>query len=112
MSRYSNWFPLTEEGLEESGLSGPAALQVRRAQGVVDYGEFKSAMVWYGYASEDGAATLRKVFAEELNHAGERGQRYATTSTSTRGRPAARAERAPGSPPVRRSHQTVGGRWT
>lgn len=74
MDRYSTWFPLNEEGIEASGICGAAAVQVRREQGLVDYGAGKSAMVWYGYFSEDSDRKLSEVFRDELEQPGARGQ--------------------------------------
>ncbi len=74
MNRFSDWFELTEKGVQAHGPQTAAALQVRRADGVLSYSEGMSAMVWYGYSSENAAKTLRKVFGEELKKPGSLGQ--------------------------------------
>ena len=74
MSQYSSWFELRAESVEQGAPRGAAALQVRRAEGVVTYPDGKSAMVWFGYSSSDAMKTLQKVFADELETPGSRGQ--------------------------------------
>ena len=71
---YSKWYPLNDEGVEASGICGAAAVQVRREQGLIDYGTGKSAMVWYGYFSENSKGRLRDVFRDEMERSGARGQ--------------------------------------
>lgn len=72
MIGFSSWYPLTDEGIAEHAPKGPAAIQVRRADGLVDYPSGKSAMVWYGYL-EEVEETLREVFADEIDEPGARG---------------------------------------
>ena len=76
MEQFGRWFDLTETSVEEHAPDGPAALQVRRARGLVDYPTGKSAMVWYGYAATSARSVLKSVFADELQTTDEyRGQR-------------------------------------
>ncbi len=67
MKRFSSWYPLTEEGIAGHAPGGAAALQVKRARGLVEYPAGKSAMLWYAYASQDAARTLRECFGDELD---------------------------------------------
>lgn len=74
MKMYSKWFALNEDGLAASAIEGEAAVQVRRIQGLVDYGDAKSAMVWYGYFSENSPGRLQEIFEDEWEQPGIRGQ--------------------------------------
>lgn len=69
MLGFSSWYELTEDGLEANAPEGKAAVQVRRADGLVDYPSGKSAMVWYGLV-DDVAGVLREQFADELQEPG------------------------------------------
>lgn len=71
MDRYSSWHPLSKEGLDAVEGMGPAALQIRRAKGVAQYPRGKSAMVWFGYSSTDGIATLKTQFGDILDAPGK-----------------------------------------
>lgn len=70
---FTGWFPLTEDGIDEDAPRGPAAVQVRRAMGLVRYPRGQSAMVYYFYAADDAAAALRNQFQDELETPGARG---------------------------------------
>ena len=72
MLGFSSWYELTDENLEANAPGQKAAIQVRRADGLVDYPSGKSAMVWYGIA-DDVAGVLRDQFADELDQPGIRG---------------------------------------
>lgn len=73
MRGFTNWQRLTQESVEQHAPDGPAALQVKRVGGLVDYPSGKSAMLWYGYASENAGATLTEHFEDELRQPGTRG---------------------------------------
>lgn len=70
---FSKWFPLTADGIADKAPEGPAAVQLRAADGVVDYPTGKSAMVFYFYASTSVAEALRTHFADEVEAPGARG---------------------------------------
>ena len=70
---FSKWFPLTEDGVDAKAPTGPAAVQLRTADGVIDYPAGKSAMVFYFFASTSVAEALRTHFADELTTPGHRG---------------------------------------
>lgn len=72
MLGFSSWYALTEESLEANAPDEPAAIQVRRTGGLVDYPSGKSAMVFYGLA-DDVAARLAELFDDELAAPGTRG---------------------------------------
>lgn len=71
---FTSWFALTGEGIDESAPRGPAAVQLRRADGLIEYPAGKSAMVFYFYAERDAAAALRRLFADEIERPGCRRQ--------------------------------------
>lgn len=70
--QFSSWFPLTDDGIAEHAPSGPAAIQVKRADGLVDYDSGKSAMLCYFHADQ-AAQALRERFDDELDSPGTRG---------------------------------------
>ena len=70
---FSKWFPLTPDGVASQAPKGPAAVQLRAAEGVVDYPTGKSAMVFYFFASTSVADALRTHFSDELDAPGHRG---------------------------------------
>lgn len=70
---FGGWFPLTAEVIDEAAPRGPAAVQVRRALGLVRYPRGQSAMVYYFYAADDAAKALASLFADELAAPGARG---------------------------------------
>lgn len=67
------WRPLTIEGLAEAA-DAPAAVQLRRQEGLVAYPTGKSAMVFYFYARTSARAALTTHFADEIERPGARGQ--------------------------------------
>jgi hypothetical protein len=71
---FKEWYALTAELVDEHAPSGPAAVQLRRAEGLVRYPTGKSAMVFYFYASDDARAALSRLFADEIAEPGVRGQ--------------------------------------
>lgn len=73
MKQFSSWYPLTDDGIETHAPEGAAALQVKRADGLVDYSSGKSAMVCYFYADE-AARALRERFDDEIDEPGTRGE--------------------------------------
>lgn len=70
---FSEWYSLTFRDVDEHAPAGPAAVQVRRAEGLVDYPTGKSAMVFYFFAETSARAALARVFDDELHEAGVRG---------------------------------------
>ena len=71
--QFSSWHPLSESGLEEYAPSQPAAVQVRLADGLVDYPDGHSAMVGYLVASESVRDALARLFDDEIESPGARG---------------------------------------
>jgi hypothetical protein len=65
---------MTEEGIREHAPEGPAALQMRREEGLVDYEGGRSAMVCYLFASESAESTLLEAFGDEAAEPGARGE--------------------------------------
>ncbi len=73
MKPFSSWHPLTAEGVRSKAPEEPCAIQVRRQQGLVNYPNGKSAMVWYGYGAR-GQDLLRREFEGEIASPGQLGQ--------------------------------------
>lgn len=71
--QFSSWYPLTDEGVQEHAPAGPAAIQVRRADGLVDYPDGQSAMLFYYHTSKNARDVLRREFEDEMNDPGTRG---------------------------------------
>lgn len=71
---FSSWFPLTAVEVDARAPDGPAAVQLRRAEGLVAYPDGKSAMVFYFFADGSARTALTSVFADELEAPGVRGQ--------------------------------------
>ena len=74
MRQFSSWYPLTDSGVREHAPDSAAAVQIRRADGLVSYADGQSAMVCYVYASTSVRESLRKRFADEIEAPGARGQ--------------------------------------
>lgn len=72
--QFSSWYPLTDEGIAREAPEGPAAVQVRREDGLVDYSSGKSAMVCYFFARENAREALAERFDDEVARPGSRGQ--------------------------------------
>ena len=70
--QFNTWSALTEEALIALP-PGLAAVQIRRTRGLVEYPGGKSAMVCM-YASKNIEASLRRLFARELERPGFYGQ--------------------------------------
>lgn len=68
---FLEWFPLSASGLEHAP-EGAAAVQLRRADGLVRYPKGKSAMVYYFYAGENARDAIKKLFADEIEKSGAR----------------------------------------
>ena len=71
--QFSSWFELTEQHLAAQAPEEPAALQIKRADGLVDYDNGKSAMVGYFFARENARQALADRFTDELETPGARG---------------------------------------
>jgi hypothetical protein len=71
---FGPWLPLTRAGVEQaSGL--PAAVQLATEdRRLVHYPKGKSAMVFYFYAARAAREALLRVFADELETRGSRGE--------------------------------------
>lgn len=73
--QFTSWYPLSHRGVDEYAPRGPAAIQVRVEEGLVDYPSGRSsAMVCYFYASENARETLAELFGDELDEPGARGR--------------------------------------
>lgn len=73
MKQFSSWYALTDEAIDEHAPEGPAALQIKRADGLVDYSSGMSAMVCYFYADR-AAPALKSRFDDEIETPGVRGE--------------------------------------
>jgi len=73
VKQFSSWYPLAENGIERHAPEGAAAVQIKRADGLVDYSSGKSAMVCYFYA-DDVDRALRDRFDDEIDDPGTRGE--------------------------------------
>ena len=74
MRQFSSWYPLTEEGIREHAPDVPAAIQLRREEGLIDDEGGQSAMVCYIFASGSARDTLMDSFEDEATEPGVRGQ--------------------------------------
>lgn len=75
LKQFTSWYGLDEEGVQTQAPEGPAALQVRRAEGLIEYASgHSSAMVFYCYSSKNARETLQEIFADEIAEPGVRGQ--------------------------------------
>lgn len=73
--QFSSWYPLTQAGVDEHAPTVAAAVQIRCADGLVDYPSGRSsAMVCYFYAGDDARQSIEELFADELEQPGVRGQ--------------------------------------
>ena len=73
MKQFSSWYPLTEEGVRRHAPTSEAALQIKVADGLVDYDSGKSAMICYFYAGDRADRALEDRFSDELEAPGVRG---------------------------------------
>ncbi|QDG53696.1 hypothetical protein FIV42_24010 [Persicimonas caeni] len=73
--QFTSWYPLDRPGVDAHAPEGPAAVQIRVEEGLVDYPSGRSsAMVCYFYASENARETLEELFGDEIDQPGARGQ--------------------------------------
>lgn len=71
---FGEWLALDVAGVS-SAPDAAAAVQVsRRDRSLVQYAKGKSAMVFYFYAARSAREALRRVFADEIEQTGSRGQ--------------------------------------
>lgn len=68
--QFSSWYPLDRHHLDEHAPDHPAAIQVRMAEGLLDYPEGHSAMVCYLYATESARNAMSDFFRDELDDPG------------------------------------------
>lgn len=73
LGQFSEWHALDDEGVSAHAPTGPAAIQLRVADGLLDYPTGKSAMVFFFYAETDAKAALSKLFGDEISRPGARG---------------------------------------
>ncbi len=72
--QFTSWYALTRDEVARHAPDGPAAVQIRVEDGLVDYPTGRSsAMVCYFYASKSARDTLEELFADELDQPGARG---------------------------------------
>jgi hypothetical protein len=72
---FGAWHPLDDEHVRAHAPDAPGAVQLRRADGaLVQYPRGKSAMVFYFYAARSVREALRRLFRDELDEAGARGE--------------------------------------
>ena len=70
---FSGWHPLNESALDEVLAPGAGAIQIRVAEGLVEYPLGKSAMVYFFFAANDARSAMRTLFDDELKRPGCRG---------------------------------------
>jgi hypothetical protein len=71
---FGAWFPLDDAHVA-SAPDAPAAVQLRRADGsLVAYPRGRSAMVFYFFAARSAREALRRLFRDELDEPGARGE--------------------------------------
>lgn len=72
---FGAWHPLDDEHVRMAAPDAPGAVQLRRADGtLLVYPRGKSAMVFYFYAARSVREALRRLFRDELEQAGARGE--------------------------------------
>lgn len=71
--QFSAWYPLDEEGVRAYAPEGPAAVQLRVAEGLLSYPTGKSAMVFFFFAESDAREALAGLFSDEVERPGARG---------------------------------------
>ena len=74
MMELSQWWPLTRDDVDAFAPDAPAAVQLRRGAGLIHYPTGKSAMVFYFYAARSARQALVRLFADELENPGARGE--------------------------------------
>ena len=68
--QFSSWYRLDDEQVARQAPDQPAAIQVRIADGLLDYPQGHSAMVCYLFATTSARDALRQFFADELDAPG------------------------------------------
>jgi hypothetical protein len=72
---FGPWHPLDAEHVSGAAPDAPGAVQLRRADGgLIAYPRGKSGMVFYFYAARSVREALLRVFRDELEEAGARGE--------------------------------------
>lgn len=72
---FGRWHALVRAELAEHAPDAPAAVQIARAdKSLVRYPKGKSTMVFYFYAARSAREALARVFADEFDAPGARGQ--------------------------------------
>jgi len=69
---FNDWSVLSLDEVEKGVTEGPAAFQLRQAEGLVRYPSGKSAMVYYAYAHHAKRAILESM-QDEIQSPGVRG---------------------------------------
>lgn len=71
---FGEWIPLSADGVARA-VDAPGAVQLCRLdKSLIDYPKGKSTMVFYFYAGRSVREALKKVFADELDEPGARGE--------------------------------------
>ena len=71
---FGDWHPLTPAGLDAAD-DAPGAVQLSRAdRALIEYPKGKSTMVFYFYAARSMREALRRLFHDELEQPGARGE--------------------------------------
>ena len=72
---FGAWHPLDDVHVRDAAPDAPGAVQLKRADGtLVVYPRGKSAMVFYFYAARSVREALRRLFRDELDESGARGE--------------------------------------
>ena len=72
---FGEWHALDDEHVLRDAPDAPGAVQLKRADGaLVQYPRGKSAMVFYFYAARSVREALRRLFRDELDEPGARGE--------------------------------------
>jgi hypothetical protein len=96
---FGPWHPLTADDVAAHAPDEPGAVQLRRADAsLVQYPRGRSAMVFYFYAARSVREALRRLFRDELDEPGARGEgalafRWSLGGPATRSRIEALYER-------------------
>ena len=71
---FGDWIALDHAGVASAPDEAAAVQVTRRDRSLVQYAKGKSAMVFYFYAARSAREALKRLFAEELEVPGSRGQ--------------------------------------
>jgi hypothetical protein len=72
---FGPWSSLSEDRVAHDAPDAPGAVQLRRADGMlIRYPRGRSAMVFYFYAARSVREALKRVFRDELDEPGSRGE--------------------------------------